>query len=118
MKKLLFMLSMFILPFASSALDFNINKKLKDHNGCEWHIKGTISTSWGSLSSYDITATDCHGNKYHFVGANPQPIEGEDVDINDFNNEIHTLEGDPLTAEEIQFVYSVIMLANNENNQN
>jgi hypothetical protein len=49
MKSIFFILSMVILPFFGSAVDTNIDKKLKDYNGCEWHKK---RCQYNKLASY------------------------------------------------------------------
>ncbi len=111
MKQLLIICSMILVPFLMSAKEFNIDKKIKDQHGCEWHLTGTIDVGWGGLNSYNITAVDCHGKKYIFKGTAMAP-DGDNTDPNlneGYNNDIQTLNGAEPTMEEIQFVYSAIV---------
>lgn len=101
---------MILVPFLMSAKQFKIDHKMKDQNGCEWHLTGTIDVGWSGLNSYNVTATDCNGNKYTFVGAAPQ-MDGDNTNpnLNTYNNQIHVLNGQEPSPEDVQFIYSAIV---------
>lgn len=70
----------------AQAATAKIDTKIKDQNGCIWHIKGTVTFDIipPKLTGYDVVATDCNGNSYHFVGTMMGSTDGTSLEDFDY----------------------------------
>lgn len=77
-----------------SAFTKHIDQYITAVGGCKWHIVGDVDYSLlpPHINSYDVTATDCHGNISHFIGAAYSEHSSND-NCEDFNITSIVIEG-------------------------